>query len=58
MHPAVLVRSHLQAGTLVELEPGRPLSVSLYWQYARLQAPALNRLTEAVVAGARKSLHE
>jgi LysR family transcriptional regulator (chromosome initiation inhibitor) len=58
MHPAVLVRSHLQAGTLVELVPGRTLSVSLYWQYARLQAPALNRLTEAVVAEARKCLDD
>jgi LysR family transcriptional regulator (chromosome initiation inhibitor) len=58
MHPAVLVRTQLQAGTLVELVPGRTLSVSLYWQHARLQAPALNRLTRAIVAEARKSLHE
>lgn len=56
MNPAVLVRPHLQAGTLVELVPGRSLSVPLYWQYARLQAPALSRLTRAIVAEARKSL--
>jgi LysR family transcriptional regulator (chromosome initiation inhibitor) len=58
MHPAVLVRSQLQAGTLVELVPARTLSVSLHWQYARLQVPALNRLTRAIVAEARKNLHE
>ena len=58
VNPAVLVRPHLRAGTLVELVPGRGLSVPLYWQYARLQAPALNRLTRAIVAEARKSLPE
>ena len=58
MHPAVLVRAHLRAGTLVELVPGRKLSVPLYWQYARLEAPALTRLTRAIVAAARKSLPE
>lgn len=56
MNPAVLVRPHLQAGTLVELAPGRMFSVPLFWQYARLHAPALNRLTRAIVAEARKSL--
>ena len=56
MHPAVLVRAHLQAGALLELVPGRALLVPLYWQYARLQAPALNRLTRAVVAEARERL--
>ena len=56
MNPAVLVRPHLRAGTLVEIVPGRVLSVPLYWQYARLQAPALSRLTRAIVAEARKSL--
>jgi len=56
MNPAVLVRAQLRAGTLVELVPGRALSVPLYWQYARLQAPALSRLTRAIVAEARQSL--
>lgn len=56
LNPAVLVRPHLRAGTLVELVPGRMLSVPLSWQYARLHAPALSRLTRAIVAGARKSL--
>jgi len=58
LNPAVLVRAHLRAGTLIELVPGRALSVPLYWQYARLQAPALSRLTRAIVAEARKRLPE
>jgi LysR family transcriptional regulator (chromosome initiation inhibitor) len=56
MNPAVLLGPHLRAGTLVELVPRRMLSVPLYWQYARLQAPALSRLTRAIVAEARKNL--
>jgi LysR family transcriptional regulator (chromosome initiation inhibitor) len=56
MNPAVLVRAHVRAGTLVELVPGRALTVPLYWQYARLHAPALSRLTRAILAEARKSL--
>ena len=58
MNPAVLLRGHLRAGRLVELVPGRTLSVPLYWQYTRLQAPAMNRLTRAIVAEARRSLPE
>jgi LysR family transcriptional regulator, chromosome initiation inhibitor len=50
------VREHLGSGALVELVPGRTLTVPLYWQHTRLQVPMLNRLTEAVVKAAREAL--
>jgi LysR family transcriptional regulator (chromosome initiation inhibitor) len=56
MNPASLVQTHLQAGTLVELVPGRTLPVPLYWQHTRLQVPMLSRLTRAVVSAARKAI--
>jgi LysR family transcriptional regulator (chromosome initiation inhibitor) len=56
MNPASLVREPLQSGSLVELVPGRTLSVPLYWQHTRLQVPMLSRLTHAVVAAARGAL--
>ena len=56
MNPASLVRSHLESGRLVELLPGRPLWVPLYWQHPRSAAPMLTRLTGAVLAAARETL--
>jgi LysR family transcriptional regulator, chromosome initiation inhibitor len=56
MNPAAMVQSHLQAGTLVELIPGRVLTVPLYWQHTRLQVPMLDRLTQAVIKAAKQSL--
>ena len=56
MNPAQLTQEHLKSGALVELVPGRGLSVPLYWQHTRLQVPMLGRLTQAVVATARKML--
>jgi len=56
MNPQCLVRTHLQAGTLVELVPGRGLNVPLYWQHTRLQVPMLDRLTTAVVKAAKTAL--
>jgi LysR family transcriptional regulator, chromosome initiation inhibitor len=56
MNPASLVKEHLRAGTLVELVPGRTLSVPLYWQHTRLQVPMLSRLTHAVLSAARNAL--
>jgi len=56
MIPEVLVREHLQSGALVELVPGRPLTVPLYWQHSRLQVPVLSRLTRAVIQAARNGL--
>ena len=56
MNPASLVREHLRSGALVELVPGRTLTVPLYWQHTRLQVPMLSRLTEAVVGAAKDAL--
>ena len=56
MNPESLVREHLESGALVELVPGRNLTVPLYWQHTRLQVPMLNRLTEAVVRAASETL--
>lgn len=56
MNPQALVATHLAAGRLVELVPGRPLDVPLWWQSARLPVPSLERLTRAVVAAAGGAL--
>jgi LysR family transcriptional regulator (chromosome initiation inhibitor) len=56
MNPQSLVAAHLREGSLVELVPGRLLSVPLYWQHTRLQMPMLERLTKAVVSASRTAL--
>jgi len=56
MNPQAMVASHLRDGSLVELVPGRLLSVPMYWQHTRLQMPMLARLTKAVIAAARAAL--
>jgi LysR family transcriptional regulator (chromosome initiation inhibitor) len=56
MNPRSLVESHLRDGSLVELVPGRLLSVPLYWQHTRLQMPMLARLTKAVINASRAAL--
>lgn len=56
MNPAPLVRAHLAAGRLVELIPGAPLDVPLFWQISRLAADPLAEFTRAVTAVARQTL--
>lgn len=56
MNPQKLVREHLKSGALVELVPGRGISIPLYWQHTRLQVPMLGRLTRAVVETAKRML--
>ena len=56
MNPLQLVRGYLEAGTLVELVPGKRLLLPLYWQHSRLHVPMLKRLTTAVIATARATL--
>jgi LysR family transcriptional regulator (chromosome initiation inhibitor) len=46
--PQSLVRDQILAGKLVEILPGRPLDVPLYWQVGRIMARALKPLTQAV----------
>lgn len=56
MNPEPLVAAHLAAGRLVEIVPDSALDVPLYWQGARLAAPVLAPLTQAVRAAARAAL--
>ena len=45
-----------QSGALLELVPGTPLDVPLYWQVAQQPLPELERLTRSVVAAAGQAL--
>ncbi|WP_298210834.1 LysR family transcriptional regulator ArgP [Acidovorax sp.] len=56
MTPDPMVEDHLQAGTLVELIPGKPVDVPLYWQCWRLNVRALQHMTEAVQRAAGLTL--
>jgi LysR family transcriptional regulator (chromosome initiation inhibitor) len=56
MNPLPLAQLHLAAGRLVELAPGQPLDVPLYWQCARLPVPMLDRLTASVARVAARTL--
>ncbi|MBK1837717.1 LysR family transcriptional regulator ArgP [Azospirillum sp. YIM B02556] len=57
MNPDPLVADHLAAGRLVELLPGRPLDVPLYWQQSRISGAALAELSRAVLRAGRQALH-
>ncbi|WP_460799397.1 LysR family transcriptional regulator ArgP [Nocardioides pacificus] len=46
----------VEAGELVRLPGGKPVTVALHWQRWRLESPALEALSEAVRAAARASL--
>ena len=56
LQPVMLARPHLAANRLTELPPRQPLSVTLYWTVARLQASPLRALTDAVRAVAGEKL--
>jgi LysR family transcriptional regulator, chromosome initiation inhibitor len=56
VHPEVLIREHLDSGVLMELKPGSPLDVPLYWQHARMASTLLRNLTRAVAAAADEAL--
>lgn len=56
MHAEALIAPHLAAGTLVELAPGTPLDVPLYWQAARAASTLLAGFSRAVLDAARTSL--
>lgn len=56
MTPDPMVERDLKTGALVELVPGRPVDVPLYWQYWRLNVQALHRMTEAVQQAAALTL--
>lgn len=56
MNPEGLVQPLLASGQLVEVAPGKPVDVPLYWQCWRLDVAALSALTEAVQRQAALSL--
>ncbi len=56
MFPQGMIEPHLAEGTLVELAPGTPLDVPLYWQTARAASGLLDGLTRRMVAAAREAL--
>jgi LysR family transcriptional regulator (chromosome initiation inhibitor) len=47
---------HLADGSLVELLPGNPLDVPLYWQHARVASALLDGLSRAMVEAAGRAL--
>ena len=56
MNPTPLAKNDLEKGRLVTLDPDLPFDVPLYWQVARIMAPALAPLTAAIRAAARGAL--
>lgn len=48
----------LRHGDLVELAPGHPVDVSLYWQRWKIDSPLLNQLTAAVRKTASRQLRQ
>ena len=55
LNPSMTLQEDIETGTLVLLDP-EPMVTPLYWQVARLSAPALAPLTRAVRAAAREIL--
>jgi LysR family transcriptional regulator (chromosome initiation inhibitor) len=56
LQPQALIRSQLADGSLVELVPGTPLDVPLYWQTARAASALLDGLSRKIVAAAGNAL--
>jgi LysR family transcriptional regulator, chromosome initiation inhibitor len=56
MNPIRLISDHLASGRLVELVPGTPLDIPLFWQVNRVAAERLSGLTHSIVAAARREL--
>ncbi len=56
LNPVQLVGDHLKTCRLVEVVPGTPLDIPLYWQVNRLAAERLGVLTSHVVETARAVL--
>lgn len=56
LHPQALIEAPLRSGSLVELVPGTPLDVPLYWQHARAASAMLDGLGRAVLAAAAGAL--
>ena len=51
-----LVRDHLRRGRLVELVPGKTMSVELFWQHWRIESATLATLTRCLTRQAASAL--
>jgi len=56
MVPDLQVGGRLAGGLLVELAPDDPFDVALYWHSWKVQSPRLERLSQTVIAAARRVL--
>lgn len=56
MLPRLQCDALIASGGLVELTPGRPLALPLFWQRWNLRSPVLDQLTSIVAAEARTAL--
>lgn len=56
MVPEGFVGVQVAAGELVDIAPGHPLDVALYWHRWRFASPVLDRLTQAVRRAAARGL--
>ncbi len=56
MVPDLQSAPHFGTGALVELDPAGPVDVVLHWQRWALRIAALDALTDAVRAAARRQL--
>ncbi|MFC4160999.1 LysR family transcriptional regulator ArgP [Chitinimonas lacunae] len=56
--PEPTVRTLLANGELVDLAPGRPLDMPLYWHAWQIQAPGVEAVFRRIVTGARQRLRQ
>jgi len=56
MAPDLQAGAHLAGGALVELAPEAPIDVGLFWHSWKVQSPRLERLSQTVIAAARRTL--
>lgn len=56
MVPDLQAGPHLAGGALVELAADDPIDVSLFWHSWKVQSPRLERLSQTVIAAARRVL--
>ncbi|TBR44941.1 ArgP/LysG family DNA-binding transcriptional regulator [Marinomonas agarivorans] len=54
--PSIQIKRELQQGLLIELLPGKKLSVPLYWHWYNLNSPALEKLTDLIKTEALTAL--
>jgi LysR family transcriptional regulator (chromosome initiation inhibitor) len=54
--PELLARGALADGSMVDLAPGRALSIELYWHCWNLESELLDALTAALTGAAAQAL--